>query len=200
MEAPPSRALQSKDWVKLQQAHIDCDAAISSKKLTGERWLHKVLHHLWSHLYTAWKQRNADLHGLDTADQERKRKAKLKPAIVALYNTAASLDYLDKRLFTLPLSERLTLRSHEQEAWINVVTPTVRQAKAEAADHTQRMQHDIREFLLRPANIVPRAHAVQIDERRPVPRLPVAARRHDRVSRPPGRARRSLTLSAFGFI
>jgi hypothetical protein len=52
----------------------------------------------------AWKLRNADLRGVeDTADQEEKRKAKLKPAIVALSKTADTLDYLDKHLFELPL-------------------------------------------------------------------------------------------------
>ena len=92
----------------------------------------------------AWKLRNADLHGIKAADQEAKRKAKLKPAIMALYQTAATLDYLDKRLFELPLLARLDLKSYEQTAWINVVTPTVRQCKAETADKLQKTQRDIR--------------------------------------------------------
>lgn len=45
--------------------------------------------------------------------------------------TAEKLDYLDKRLFDLPLLARLLgLKSHEQTAWINMVA---RQAKTEAA-------------------------------------------------------------------
>ena len=60
------------------------------------------------------------------ADQESKRKANLKPAIVALYKAADEVDYryLDKRLF-LP-SGRSALQSAEQLARINMVTPTVR--------------------------------------------------------------------------
>jgi hypothetical protein len=75
--------------------------------------------------------------------------SQLKPQIVALYKTADSLDYLDKRLFALDLDKRLGLRSSEQTAWINVVTPTVRQAKAEAATHLRNTQHDIREYFTR---------------------------------------------------
>ena len=73
----------------------------------------------------AWKPRNVNLHGVDSADQEAKRKAKLKPAIIALHKTAAKLNELDKRLFHLPvLAPRLGLKSHEQTAWIDVVMLT----------------------------------------------------------------------------
>ena len=46
---------------------------VSSKIFTGQRWLQKVLHHLWTHLYMAWKLRNANLHGIDAVGQEVER-------------------------------------------------------------------------------------------------------------------------------
>ena len=97
------------------------------------------------------------------------------PAIVAaLYQTAAKLNYLDKRLFKLPLVLAwLNLKSHEQTAWINVVTQTVwQECKAEAADKVQKTLWDIRQFFIilavQPA--LPQPHAVQIDGW-PIPRL-----------------------------
>jgi hypothetical protein len=101
-----------------QQDHINHEEEISKS------WLQKVLNHLWSHLYLAcWKLRNhTDLHDGSTRRIEN-RNAKLKPAIVALYKTAEKLDYLDTRLFTLPLVDRPTQKSSET-AWINVVTLT----------------------------------------------------------------------------
>ena len=75
----------SHHWVQIQQDHIDHEHKVSSKKFTSQRWLQKVLNHLWTHLYLTWKLRNTDLHDIDAADQEVKRKAKLKPATVALY-------------------------------------------------------------------------------------------------------------------
>ena len=162
----------SHHWVQIQQDHIDHDHKVSSKKFTGKRWLQQVINHIWTHLYLAWKLRNADLHGIDAADQEAKRKAKLKPAIVALYESGKKLDYLDRRIFDLPLDKRLDLKSHEQTAWINLHTPTVRQALAEAADKLQKTQRDIREFMIRPAvqPALPRPPAVQINGH-PIPRL-----------------------------
>jgi hypothetical protein len=112
----------------------------------------------------AWKLRNADLHGIDTADRERKSKAKLRPQVVALYQKAASLNYLDKHLFALDLDDRFGLRSSEQAAWINVVSPTVRQAKAEADAHLRNTQHDIREYFTRHVQ-------AQIVAPPPIPRL-----------------------------
>jgi hypothetical protein len=109
-------------------------------------------------------KRNTDLHGVDKAGQEEKRKAKLKPAIVAVFKTAETLDYLDRRLFDLTLDKGLGQKSHEQTAWINVVTPTVRQAKAEADDHIRKTQRDIRDFFIRTI-------AVEIREQPPIPRL-----------------------------
>jgi hypothetical protein len=94
----------------------------------------------------AWKPRNADLHGIDKADQEAKRKAKLSPFVVTLCATANTLAYLIKHLFKLPLLERLDKSADEQAAWINVVTPTVRIAKAEADDRLLTTQRDIRSF------------------------------------------------------
>jgi hypothetical protein len=151
-------------WSQLQQAHIEQDDEICGEKFTGPRWLEHVLFHLWTSLYLAWKLRNADLHGIDTADRERKSKAKLRPQVVALYQKAASLNYLDKRLFALDLDDRLGLRSSEQAAWINVVSPTVRQAKAEADAHLRNTQHDIREYFTRHVQ-------AQIVAPPPIPRL-----------------------------
>ena len=105
---------------------------------------------VWTHAHLACKLRNADLHGIDSKDQEEKRKAKLRPAVVALCEAAAKLDCLDRRLFELPLKDRLLLKSHEQKAWLNDNTPAVRQATAEAADKKQKTQRNIRAFLVLP--------------------------------------------------
>jgi hypothetical protein len=169
----------SHHWILLQQDHIDDHDADCSTLLTGEHWLQKVLPHLWTHLCLAWKLRNGDLHGIDKADQEAKRKAKLQPAIIALCLAAAKLDYLDKCLFNLTLLKRLDKLAADQAAWINVVTPTVRMATAKAADKLLTTQQDIHSFFIRHRNPAeqgdaPRQEhspAEQGDAPQPVPRL-----------------------------
>jgi hypothetical protein len=161
----------SRQWILLQQAHLDQDADCSSL-LTGERWLQKVPHHLWTHLCLAWKLRNADLHGIDKADQELKGKAKLRPAIVALCTAAAQLTYLDKRIFDLPLDTRLDkTTSSDQAAWINLHALTVRIAKASAADKLLKTFNHSLYVSLRSRETGGDHHARAGDEPQPIPRL-----------------------------
>ena len=82
---------------------MDRSDEVSSKRFAGQRWLQKVLNYLWRHPHVAWKLRKANLHGVNDANQEAKRKAKLSPAIVALSKIAEKSDCLNKRLFDLPL-------------------------------------------------------------------------------------------------
>jgi hypothetical protein len=94
----------------------------------------------------------------------------LRPAVIALHQASATLDYLDQRLFAMPQADRLLLPSSEQTAWVHLLTPTVRQAKAEAENHLHRSQRDIREFLTRPAPARPSVPVVH-PEGLPIPRL-----------------------------
>jgi hypothetical protein len=126
MSCPPTtekpallRRRFSHHWIQLQQDHA--------------RWFKKVINLIWNNLYRAWKLRNAYRHGVDSADRELKAKAKLRPAIVALYDSAAHFDYMDKCMFELQLPDRLREWSTEEVAWINIVTTIVCQAKKEAA-------------------------------------------------------------------
>ena len=79
------------------------------------------------------------------------------PKLQQLKRKAEKLDCLDKHLLDLPLANQSDRQSHDQTAWINVVTPTDRQAKPEAADNVQWTQRDIRQFFIQPATPRPPA-------------------------------------------
>jgi hypothetical protein len=57
-------------------------------------------------LWDVWIIRNADLHGRDNAEQEQKRKEKLRPHVIALYATVDSLLACDKPIFDTPIRDR----------------------------------------------------------------------------------------------
>ena len=101
---------------------------MSSKAITGQGWLEKVLNHLWTHLYMAWKLCNADLHGIDVPSQETKRKSQAETRHFSSLQDcrqARPPDY--KRLFNLlSLLEQLQLKSHKQTAWIGIDTLAIR--------------------------------------------------------------------------
>jgi hypothetical protein len=138
----------SHHWLQCQQLHIYLDPSIDSTKNTGERWLKRILHCLWNSLWQVWLLRNDDLHGRDRQQREQKRIQKLTPRVTALYEKAEMLLAKDKDLFAIPLETRLTFPSGEICTWIKLVTPTVKQAIADADKFLRLTNHRILPFLI----------------------------------------------------
>jgi hypothetical protein len=116
-------------------------------KQTGDRWLKHVLHRIWTSIWRVWLIRNDDLHGRDKDKQERKRIAKLRPHVLALYSKQDLLLACDKPIFELPIRERMKLHSRELSTWIALVTPTVKRAAADADQYLRDTNHSIIDFL-----------------------------------------------------
>jgi hypothetical protein len=75
----------------------------------------------------------------------------------------------DKVIFDIPLATRLTFPIGELQTWIKLVTPTVKQAIADADKFIQLTNHVILPFLIpRPT---PLTLNEQVNELRPVTRL-----------------------------
>ena len=127
------------------------------------------MHHLWTHLWQLWLARNDDLHGREKDEKERKRLKKLQP--LALYSRVDLLLACDKpTIFELPIQERLKLYSRELEAWVRLVTPTVKRALTDAAQYLRDANHTITAFLT-PARPNPLTTNELVNELRPVSRL-----------------------------
>jgi hypothetical protein len=90
-------------------------------------------------------------HHSQQLSQHQHSPQELPPKLQQLKQKADKLGHLDKRLLDLPLANRFDQQSHNQTAWINVVTPTDRHAKPEAADKIHRTQRNVRHFFVQPA-------------------------------------------------
>jgi hypothetical protein len=160
----------SNRWLQIQQLHIRTDPDIDPTTQSSERWLKQVLNHIWTSLWDVWIIRNADLHGRDNAEQEQKRKEKLRPHVIALYATVDSLLACDKPIFDTPIRDRLKAPSREIATWIRLVTPTVKRALADAKSYLLRTNHRIEPFMTI-ARPDPLTRDEQVNELRPVSRL-----------------------------
>jgi hypothetical protein len=109
------------------------------------------------------------LHGRDRQQREKKRLEKLTPKIEALYAKAELLLAADRDVFAIPIQTRLTFPSGELKTWIKLVTPTVRQAIADANEFIQRTNHTITQHLT--ARHDPLTVNEQVNELRPVSRM-----------------------------
>ena len=54
----------------------------------------------------------------------------------------------DKPIFELPILERMKLHSRELETWVQLVTPTVKRALADAAQHLRDTDYNMFLFFL----------------------------------------------------
>jgi hypothetical protein len=159
----------SHHWIQCQQAHIYLDPDTDSTKQSGEIWLKRVLNCIWTALWNLWLLRNDDMHGRDRPEREKRRIEKLAPRVTALYEKADTLLAADRDIFAIPLTTRLTFPSGELQAWIKLVTPTVKRATRDAEESLRRTNHTLLPHLQsRPDPLTRNEH---VNELRPVPRM-----------------------------
>jgi hypothetical protein len=158
----------SKHWTAYQQQHIYDDPDLDDAKLSGGRWLKRVMNHLWTSMWQVWIVRNGDLHGNDRATKEAKRLQKITPRVVALYEKVDTLLAADKSIFEMPIEIRLQSHINELESWVRLVTPTVKRAITDANTNLRNTSHTLHPFLVpRPDPLTINEH---VNELRPVPR------------------------------
>jgi hypothetical protein len=108
----------SKQWTQIQGRHIMDDPDIDPEKQSSDRWLKLTLHHLWTHLWKFWLNRNDYLHGRDNDEKERKGIEQLRFRVLALYLKQDLLLACDRPIFDMPiLDERMKLKSGELATW-----------------------------------------------------------------------------------
>jgi hypothetical protein len=159
----------SHHWLQVQQLHIHLNPDIDDTKQSSERWLKRILHHIWTSLWQGWLARNEALHGHDRNSRARKRLEKITPQVVALYAQAGTLLAADRDIFDIPIERRLQSHIREIETWVRLVTPTVKRAVADANQLLHTTNHTMHTYL------IPRADPLtvneQVNELRPVSRL-----------------------------
>jgi hypothetical protein len=108
----------------------------------------------------------------DVVTDNRENKSKIQkhtPRVTALYEKADMLFAEDKVMFEIPLATRLSFPSGELRTWIKLVTPTVKQATADADKFLRLTNHTILPFLI--PQPTPLTLNEQVNELWPVPRL-----------------------------
>ena len=125
----------SNQWIQIQGRHILDDPEIDQEKQSRDRWFRLILHHLWTHLRQLRLACNNDLHGHKKDKKECKGLEKLQPRVLTLYS---KVDLLlacnNKPSFEIPIQEQMKLHivKQELETWVELITPTVKRALADA--------------------------------------------------------------------
>jgi hypothetical protein len=160
----------SKQWTQIQDQHLLDDIDNDHEKQSGDRWLKLTLHHMWTHLWKVWLNRNDDLHGHENDEKERKRIEQLRFRVLALHSKHDLLLACDKPIFDMPIDEPMKLKSGELSTWVRLVTATIKRAIADAEQHLHDTNHSITAFLAT-ARPDPLTTDKLVNELRPVPRM-----------------------------
>ena len=119
------------------------------KTCTGILWGAKLIAHQWSKVHELWRTRCKELHGDKESHFSRRERGELVIKVSALYHQKDNVNNITRQLFNIPVEERIKQSSNKElKKWIAVVTPTIKEAIAEAKEHQQKKQTDIRDFLV----------------------------------------------------
>jgi hypothetical protein len=105
------------DWTSRQEAFY---RRIRRKDNTGEQWTKKLIEFLWAHSNILWKDRCAAAQAPeegspDNSSPRTRQAAQLR--VETAYENAPLMLAHDRRIFEVPLEERLQSRTSELLAW-----------------------------------------------------------------------------------
>ena len=113
-----------------------------------ERWPVNVIAFIWMEAHQLWKHRCDYAHRKTeqhaTAQEQLRAHAKVR----ALYAYEEEISYLDRRIFTISLENRLKHTPRELFAWVTSIQPAVMKARKTYQQRATESNQDIREFFI----------------------------------------------------
>ena len=136
---------QQKKYIRVHHPELMDDKTTRGKT---ERWPVHVIAFIWTESHQMWKHRCNYVHRKTeqhaTAQEQLRAHAKVR----ALYSYEDEIGYLDRRIFTMSLEDRLKQTPRELFAWVVSMQPAVMQARKSYTKRAQESNQDIREFFL----------------------------------------------------
>jgi hypothetical protein len=134
----------------ITRAKFSRDQGLDSRYNSGERWTSQLITFFWTQGRTLWKDRYTSAHAPD-ADSLVKSSARNRQTAqnvtTMAYASSPLMLAIDRRIFHIPLDERLRARTSDLEAWNKTMLPTIRLSISEAQNQILTGHEDIRTFL-----------------------------------------------------
>ena len=110
------------------------------------RWPETIIQFIWMEMHQMWKTRCEWVHRKNEQHESTQAQIRASSAVRALYQHADEIGYQDRRIFAMPLQERLQHSPRDLFAWVSSMQPAVLQARKEYLIRSTENTHDIREF------------------------------------------------------
>ena len=93
-----------------------------------------------------WKTRCDWVHRKNEQHESTQAQLRAAAAVQALYQHADEIGYYDRKMFAMPLHERLKHSPRDLFAWVSSMQPAVLQARREHAQRSTSNTHNIRDY------------------------------------------------------
>jgi hypothetical protein len=113
-------------------------------KLT--KWPEFVIQFIWTELHLLWKTRCDWVHRKNEQHASTQDQLRANSATRALYQHAEEIGYHDRKMFHMPLQDRLKHSPRDLFAWVASMQPAVLKARKEYTLRSTENTPDIREY------------------------------------------------------
>ncbi len=137
-----------KKWSVTQEQFFR-DQGLDPKYNTGEQWTRHLITVLWTQGHTLWKDRCTVANGPadDRLDKSSTRTRQTEQQQMSMaYASSPLMLAIDRRIFNIPLEERLQGRTSDIAAWTKTMQPTIHISISEAQNQLRTGHRDIRTF------------------------------------------------------
>jgi hypothetical protein len=122
---------------------------LEAKYHNGERWTSQLIEFFWTQSHTLWKERCTSVHAPsndspDTSSNRARQTAKQQVELAYAYSPHMLAH--DRRIFDIPLEDRLKSRTSDLVAWAKAMFPAIHQSLHDAQEQVDTGHQDIREY------------------------------------------------------
>jgi hypothetical protein len=161
------RGFMSKTWSERQKFYVRMyrpDLGRDSKEREKlDRWAEVIIQFIWTELHQLWKNRCEWVHRKTEQHSSTQDQIRASASVRALYQHANDIGYHDRKIFDMPMEDRLKHSPRDLFAWVSSMQPAIVQARRQHAQRSTSNTHDIRDYFIQPE---PRY------DRKPKPRIP----------------------------
>jgi hypothetical protein len=112
----------------------------------GWMWVAGIIEITWKFLLTLWRDRNHDLHGSETSQQQLAEANRLHLRVRALYAEQTNIPAHSRHIFPMPEPDMLRQSPSQITRWLHTAAPFIKAEKSAMAIMERVTTHDIRNY------------------------------------------------------
>jgi hypothetical protein len=131
---------QQKKYIRVHHPELMNDKTTREKT---ERWAGNVISFIWIEAHQMWKHRCDFVHRRTEQHASAQEQLRAHAKVRALYSYQDEIGYMDRRIFTMSVEDRLKHTPRELFAWVTSIQPAVMTARKHYTKRAEESNQDI---------------------------------------------------------